>query len=357
MTKWITRTLAFVFLSLFSVLATAGTIAISSPGNAATVTVPFNVDFTYSGTASYMKLWIDGKAIVAQDGTSTFAYTVSSLASGSHALALQAHDASNNTTYTTNMNITVVSGSTGTGTSTGTSTSKSTTGTSSTSTTGYPVPPSSAVVYTNVQNTKNTGSCDTSGCAGGSGSGSSWIAFNQTSPSLSGSSTEVYNSGIGFDSLWYWHLGAEDAVTNIELDFYLMVDGGSTTTTQAMENGPQQYAGGYKYSMTMQCEYANQIWRVWDQSAKGWKATTVPCPKWTPNVWHHVQMYITTDHVNHAETYQILVVDGVSHPLGLTYGVTNVGFADNLGFQFQLDNNGTGGAVHEWLDNVTFTVW
>ena len=169
-------------------------------------------------------------------------------------------------------NITVVSGSTGSGTSTGTSTSKSTTGTSSTSTTGYPVPPSSAVVYTNVQNTKNTGSCDTSGCAArGQAADRRGIAFNQTSPSLSGSSTEVYNSGIGFDSLWYWHLGAEDAVTNIELDFYLMVDGGSTTTTQAMENGPQQYVGGYKYSMTMQCEDANQIWRVWISRQKGGK--------------------------------------------------------------------------------------
>ena len=348
MTKWITRTLAFVFLSFFSVLATAGTITVSSPGKGATVTVPFNVNFTYSGTASYMKLWIDGKAIGAKDGTSTFDYTVSSLAAGSHVLALQTHDTSNNTTYTTSLNIAVVSGSIGAGTSTGTS---------STSATGYPIPPSNAVVYSSVQSTKNTGSCNTAGCAGGSGSGSSWIAFNQTSPSLSGSSTEVYNSGSGFDTLWYWHLGAKNAVTNIELDFYLMVDGASTTTTQAMENGPQQYVGGYKYSMTMQCEYANQIWRVWDQAAKGWKATTVACPKWTPNVWHHVQMYITTDHVKHAETYQTLVVDGVSHSLGLTYGVTNVGFGDNLGFQFQLDNNGTGGAVHEWLDNVTFTVW
>ncbi len=137
MTKLITRTLAFVFLSFFSVLATAGTITVSSPGKGATVAVPFNVNFTYSGMASYMKLWIDGKAIVAQDGTSTFGYTVSSLASGSHVLALQAHDTSSNTTYTTDVSITVVSGSTGSSTSTGTSTGKSTS-TSSTSASGLP---------------------------------------------------------------------------------------------------------------------------------------------------------------------------------------------------------------------------
>lgn len=345
-TKSIIRILAF--LSLVSVLAAAGTITVASPANGASVTVPFNVNFTYSGTATYTKLWIDGKAVTTEDNTSSFSHTVTSLATGSHTLALQAHDASTNTTYTSNVSITVVAAGASTAASTSTSTGSSA---------GYPAPPANAVVFSDVQNTKNTGSCNTASCAGGSGNGSSWVAFNQTTPSLSGSSTEFMNSGGGFDSLWYWHLGANNAATNIELDFYLMVNSTSQTGTQAIENGPQQYVGGYKYSMTMQCEYSNQIWRVWDQAANGWKATTVACPHWTPNVWHHVQMYITTNHTNHTETYHTLIVDGVSHSLGLTYGVTNVGYGDNLGFQFQLDNNSSGSEVYEWLDNITFTVW
>ena len=213
------------------------------------------------------------------------------------------------------------------------------------------------MVFSDAQNTKNTGSCDTASCSGGSGSGASSIAFNQTTPSLSGSSTELFNSGAGFDTLWYWHLGANDAVSNLELDFYLMVDSASQTGTQAIENGPQQYVGGYKYSMTMQCEYTAQLWRVWDQAAGGWQATNVACPHWSPNVWHHVQMYITTDQTNHTETYHTLIVDGVPNSMEVTYGVTNVGFGDNLGFQFQLDNNSSGAAVYEWIDQVTFTVW
>ena len=329
----------------------AGTITAVSPANGASVTVPFNVSFTYSSTASYVKLWIDGKSVASADNTSTFSHAVTSLAAGSHVLALQAHDASTNTTYTKDVNITVVTGAAGTGTTT------SGTGSTASSIAGYPTPPANAVVFADAQNTKNTGSCNTASCAGGSGSGASWVAFNQTTPSFSGSSTEFMNSGTGFDTLWYWHLGANNAVSNIELDFYLMVNSASPTGTQAIENGPQQYVGGYKYSMTMQCEYSNQIWRVWDQAAKGWKATTVACPHWTPNVWHHVQMYITTDHTHHTETYKTLVVDGVPHSLGLTYGVTNVGFGDNLGFQFQLDNNGSGSAIYEWLDKITFTVW
>ncbi len=262
-------------------------------------------------------------------------------------------------------------------TSTATSTTAATTSPTSTSTTpaasatagstastsptasnvDYPAPPANAVVFADAQNIKNTGSCDTASCAGGSGSGASSVAFNQTTPSLSGSSTQLSNIGSGSDSLWYWHLGANDAVSHIELDFQLMVDSASVTGTQAMENGPQQYVGGYKYSMTMQCEYTTQLWRVWDQAANAWKATDVACPHWSPKVWHRVQMYITTNQTKHTETYHTLIVDGVPHSLEQTYGVTNVGFGDNLGFQFQLDNNSAGAAVYEWLDHVTFTVW
>ena len=63
---------------------------------------------------------------------------------------------------------------------------------------------------------------------------------------------------------------------------------------------------------------------IWDQAAGGWKATSVACPHWSPNVWHHVQMYITTDQTNHTETYHTLIVDGVPYFLEMTYGVTNV---------------------------------
>ena len=226
--------------------------------------------------------------------------------------------------------------------------------------TSYPVAPSTAVVFTSAQNKTMTGYCTSSTCSGGSGTGAAWSAENQSTPSLSGRSTELFNSGEGFDTLWYWHLGAHNSATNIEFEFSLRVDSTSLTAGQAFENGPQQYVGGYKYSMTMQCEYPKHVWRVWNQAAKGWTATTVPCASWTPNVWHTVKMYITTDHVHHTETYHTLIVDGKTYNIGTTVGVTNVGFHDNLGFQFQIDNNKTAAAgtgIHEWIDNVKLAVW
>jgi len=86
-----------------------GVITVISPANGSTVSVPFVVDFTYSATVTYTKLWIDGVAIISEHNGSAFNYTVTSLAVGSHTLSLQAHDASSNTTNTVHETIAVSS--------------------------------------------------------------------------------------------------------------------------------------------------------------------------------------------------------------------------------------------------------
>ena len=107
------RTLIFVLLTcgtIFFVPISAlanGVITVTTPLNDATVTVPFNVQFTYSGTDTYTKLWIDGVAIISDHTGSVFDYTVTSLAAGKHTLSLQAHDASSNTTVEVKETITV----------------------------------------------------------------------------------------------------------------------------------------------------------------------------------------------------------------------------------------------------------
>jgi acid phosphatase len=110
------RQLILGLLALASILGVSvpalavGVITVTSPMNGATVTVPFDVHFTYSSTDTYTKLWIDGVPIISEHNGSTFDYTVTSLATGKHVLALQAHDASSNTTVTDDITITVSSG-------------------------------------------------------------------------------------------------------------------------------------------------------------------------------------------------------------------------------------------------------
>ena len=87
--------------------ATPGTITVTAPASGTTVSLPFNVHFIYNGTADYTKLWSDGVSITAEQNGSTFDYTVTSLALGSHNLALQAHDAASKTVVTAHVSITV----------------------------------------------------------------------------------------------------------------------------------------------------------------------------------------------------------------------------------------------------------
>ena len=91
-----------------------------------------------------------------------------------------------------------------------------------------PTPPSTAAVYSNIeQMTTGWASCNTAACAGGSGQGTFWQAFNQTSPSLSGSSMELYQDGSWSNALWYHKMGADDNATNFLWDFYVQLDGNS----------------------------------------------------------------------------------------------------------------------------------
>src|SRR5438552_12794546 len=101
--------LALSCVLTLSPLALAGTVTITSPTNGATVGSPVDVHATYSGSASYMKLWLDHKASTVQSNTNVFDQQVS-LTAGPHVITVQALDSSNGLIYADTVNITVGSG-------------------------------------------------------------------------------------------------------------------------------------------------------------------------------------------------------------------------------------------------------
>jgi hypothetical protein len=200
-------------------------------------------------------------------------------------------------------------------------------------------------------------SCGSVSCAGGSGKSSYWKAQNQTTPSLSGSSMELYNSGENANALWWMHLGADDSVSNFLWDFYVRLDSASTSAAQALEFDAFQFVGGYNYMIGSQCNYAGAVWDVWDELNGKWDSTNIPCKPLAPNVWHHIQWYVQRVPNTHSYHYVTLVVDGTPYTIDKTYSAKKNGWADNLGVQYQLDVNKTGIGYHEWIDQSTFTVW
>jgi hypothetical protein len=220
-----------------------------------------------------------------------------------------------------------------------------------------PTPPSTALVYTNIDQMSGWNKCGTAACAGGSGSGSFWQSLWQTSPSMDGSSMQLYRDGVWANALWWKKVGAQNSKTHILWDFYVRVDGNAASRAQALEYDAFQFVGGYNYMIGSQCNYAAGVWDTWNEATGHWLHTNIPCPKFSANVWHHIQWYLTTNHTNHTYTYVTLVVDGKAYSVNQTQSAKYLGWGDNLGAQWQLDVNASGAGYHEWVDKAKLTVW
>ncbi len=224
--------------------------------------------------------------------------------------------------------------------------------------TGLPQPPANAKVFNNIeQMTTSWGVCHTGACAGGSGAGTFWQAFNQGSPSLDGRSMELFQDGKWSNALWYKKVGADNAATNFLWDFYVQLDSASVNAGQALEYDAFQFVGGYNYMIGTECNYAAGVWDTWNEVTQKWLHTSIPCKKFAPGTWHHIQWYMTTNHGNHTYTYKTLVVDGTVYNLNQTQPAKYLAWGDNTGVQWQLDVNASGTGYHEWVDKASFTMW
>jgi len=172
---------------------------------------------------------------------------------------------------------------------------------------------------------------------------------------------ELDSEGANANALFYWHNTTDatlvGSVSHLLEDFWIYTDG--TDGVQAFEYDPDYYFDGYKYDMSIQCDYANgNIWRLWDSLNNAWVAVSpaLPCG-WSLNTWHHIQLYSTVNAANHNYTYQAMVIDGNATVLGTTYSALNNGWGPTIGTEAQLDGNFSGTAIHEWIDKMTLTVW
>lgn len=220
-----------------------------------------------------------------------------------------------------------------------------------------PTPPAQAITFSNLQDSSGWSSCNDPGCSGGSGAGVYTMAQDQATPSLSGSSMELDNSGAWGDALWWNKLGPHPDASNFLWNFDFQVDDASLTAAQALEFDQFQFLAGYNYMMGTECNYATGFWDLWDGAAGHWRRTEVPCLQFQPGVWHHITLFAQRAPADSTYTFVTLSVDGISYALNQSYSAKNVGWDGQIGVQYQLDVNGSGQAYQEWVDNATLTVW
>jgi hypothetical protein len=337
------------FMKKFLVLVTAllvsncvaqVTVKLASPTNGATVGSPFALQASASSSHTIVgwHAYLDSVNVYTA-GTTGYISGSLNASLGTHQLVVRAWDSTG--AYGEQTATVTVGGD----------------GTTPVSGSALPTPPSTAKVFSSIEQMSGWTSCGTAACAGGSGSGSFWQALYQTSPSMDGSSMELYRDGVWANALWWKKVGANNWATNFLWDFYVYLDSASLSDAQALEYDAFQFVGGYNYMIGTECNYAAGVWDTWSEASGHWLHTSIPCKKFAAGTWHHIQWYMTTNHSYHSYTYKTLVVDGTVYNLNQTQSAKYLGWGDNVGAQWQLDVNATGGGYHEWVDRAKLTIW
>lgn len=315
-------------------------VSVSAPVSSSTSTSPIHLHATASGTYAVTgwQVYLDSNSVYTGPASATIDTNINA-SKGTHQLVVRAWDTTG--AYASQTLQATVSGAV-----------------TPPPASALPTPPSSAKVFSNIdQNTSGWANCHDAGCAGGSGGGTYWQAFNQGSPSLDGRSMELYQDGVWSNALWYYKVGGDDAATNFLWDFNVQLDAASVNAAQALEYDAFQFVAGYNYMIGTECNYAAGVWDTWNEASGQWLHTTIPCKKFAAGTWHHIQWYMTTNHSNHTYTYKTLVVDGVVYNLNQTQPAKYLAWGSNLGVQWQLDVNASGTGYHEWVDKASLTIW
>ena len=224
------------------------------------------------------------------------------------------------------------------------------------SSTVLPTPPANAEVLTEMQNdTANWSICSL--CAAGTNTtGNYWMAPFQSQPSQSGSSLEMYADGSPWTNVLFMDtmLGTSSN-SHFLWDFWVYHDPAAEDQFWASEFDLWQVLGGKEFMIGSQCDFGDGYWSTWDSQGDRWILNGISCPHWSPG-WHHVQWYY--ERISSTQyRYDTLVFDGNPYGFNQTWNFNNTTWPDMIGIQFQLDQDPSGTPLHEWVDNVTLTMW
>ncbi len=239
-------------------------------------------------------------------------------------------------------------------------------------------PASGKLVFSGIEKNGATspggnGSCGNIACAGGIAEPAWQTVSRVAQPSLDGGSTQFKVSGKnGADALWWFKVGPNDDVSNLQFDFWLNVSPQAAQYSQALEFDTFQFISPTRYMFGTQCDYMNGYqngtWDVWEEQAQQWHHTSFPCPGFVPGDWYHVtwNFHRTSDKMEHYDTVSIQhydssgknQIDGNSTPINIALNSAPLptGWTNDLGVQFQLDLNNSD-TFSTVVDEVTLTAW
>jgi len=315
-------------------------VTVSSPtaGSTAGSPVHFVASATSANPITAMRIYVDSISVYLISASSL--NTSVTVSAGTHSVVVQAWD-STGAVFKTALNLTV-SGTTPSPTPTPTPV-------------GFPAPPSTAVVKSNIDQMTGWASCTV--CAGANANGpvaTYSMVENQASPSLDGASAKFSISGTTpySDALWWKQLGAADTATHLKYDvaFYITNPG----VSQALEFDNNQSNAMHKFIYGTQCNIKGGHWDVWGNAAGNWISTGIACSAPTAFVWHHLTWEFQRTSTN--VIFVGFTYDGVTHYVNRSYPARS-STVHEMNVAFQMDGDFAMHAYSTWLDRVTLTYW
>jgi hypothetical protein len=187
-------------------------------------------------------------------------------------------------------------------------------------------------------------------------SGNCTAAVADTMVQRDGSSTKFsYTGGAAFSSgQWTSTLaGNFTSAANFTLDFWGYLP--SPGVAQAFEVKVDQVAGGREYPFAFQCDLkGSQTWRVWNQGAQAWVASTAPCTAPAAKTWVHYVMHFSQG-ASQQVHYQDVAVNGTTSVLNKDVSsLVNTG-TDAMSVRVKLVGDGTGTAYSMNVDQMSLT--
>jgi hypothetical protein len=219
-----------------------------------------------------------------------------------------------------------------------------------------PVVPSTATVFSNIEDM--AGWTDCGACAGKAGQGpetphtmTQYIA----APSLDGSAVQFSIQPITSysNALWWEQLAPQPAATNFVYDVWFYQT--DSTTTQALEFDVNQSVGGNKYIFGTQCVLASKSWDIYSADLH-WLHSGIACNPPAAYTWHHLIWEFQRTADNKA-VFVALTLDGHKSYINQSYAAKPWGSNNELNVAFQIDGKKLPLPAVTWLDRVTLSAW
>jgi hypothetical protein len=211
-------------------------------------------------------------------------------------------------------------------------------------------------VKSNIQKMPGWQGCSACAGAGGSGPVASFSMTQfQSSPSLSGASSQQHISGSTpySNALWWKQLGANNSAAHFVYDMYFYLK--TPTYAQALEFDVNQSNGSRKFIFGTQCNIkGGGVFDVYDPAGHAWRHTAIGCHAPSAYQWHHIVWEVYRDSSN--VHYVSVTMDGVKHYVNRSYSARSSSTKE-INVAFQMDGDGSMHAYSTWLDKINLKYW